>query len=45
LVGEWWSGTEALKRDYFRVGTETGEELWIFRIPDSDKLFLHGYFD
>jgi len=45
LQGEWWSGADALKRDYFRVGTETGEELWIFRIPDSDKLFLHGYFD
>jgi protein ImuB len=42
LKSEWWG--EELKRDYFRVGTSCGEQLWVFRIPDSDLVFLHGYF-
>jgi hypothetical protein len=43
LSGEWWG--EEFERDYFRVGTHTGEQLWIYRIPNSSQIFLHGYFD
>jgi protein ImuB len=46
LSGEWWG--EEFKRDYFRVGTKSGEQLWVFRIPGSaaaSEIYLHGYFD
>ena len=43
LSGEWWD--DEFARDYFRIGTKQGEQLWVYRIPDSDQLFLHGYFD
>jgi len=51
LSGEWW-GSE-FRREYFRVGTKSGEQLWIYRIPgkvsgdsiDPSEVYLHGYFD
>jgi protein ImuB len=45
ISGEWWG--EEFRRDYFRVGTKNGEQLWIFRIPEAagDYVYLHGYFD
>lgn len=43
LSGEWWQ--ETLERDYFKVRTQLGEELWIFRIIGTPQYFLHGLFD
>ncbi|UCE60651.1 MAG: DNA polymerase Y family protein [Phycisphaerales bacterium] len=40
----WWRGPH-LKRDYFRVTTERGSRVWLFRQRDTDKWFLHGWFD
>ncbi|MES3036713.1 MAG: hypothetical protein V4736_02290, partial [Bdellovibrionota bacterium] len=43
ITGEWWTPTE--QRDYYRIATEEGEELWIYALPDSENYFLHGIFD
>ena len=50
LSGEWWKdpSNEGFYRDYYRVMTESGEQLWIFvdRSPQAvHPLYLHGYFD
>ncbi|MCM2322655.1 MAG: hypothetical protein NDJ90_05290, partial [Oligoflexia bacterium] len=49
LSGEWWR--EPFDRDYYRVATESGERLWVFRDrrdrrgASGGALYLHGYFD
>ena len=43
LSGEWWD--EPFERMYFRVQADTGEELWVYRVPGSDQVFVHGVFD
>lgn len=46
LSGEWWNPQTKFLRDYFRVETESGEILWIFRQRSPDPAFyLHGFFD
>jgi protein ImuB len=48
LSGEWWSSQyDGFNRDYYRLKTVTGEELWVFMNRNSpEKLFyVHGYFD
>jgi protein ImuB len=50
LSGEWWnSNYVGFNRDYYRLKTASGEELWIFADRSarvSEKAFyLHGYFD
>jgi hypothetical protein len=48
LFGEWWDSSK-LNRDYYRLKTASGEELWVFmqkNLPTEEKaLYLHGYFD
>lgn len=45
LAAEWWD-PQSKDRDYYRVLTSTGEELWIFTQSNLDSNgFLHGYFD
>lgn len=39
----WWRGPD-VRRDYFRVATESGEQLWVYHEPDSSRWYLHGYF-
>ena len=41
ISGDWWKNQ--YERDYFRVATDTGEELWVYK-EDKD-LYLHGIFD
>ena len=41
ISGEWWD--KAFFRDYYRVLSETGQELWVFK--DQKEFYLHGYFD
>jgi protein ImuB len=40
----WWRGPH-MKRDYYRVATETGRRLWLFFDRDTGQWFLHGWFD
>lgn len=39
----WWDGP-TIRRDYFRVETESGDLWWIFRDIKSGEWFLHGRF-
>ncbi len=40
----WWRGG-AGERDYFRLQTACGQQLWIFRLLTDGSWFLHGWFD
>ncbi|MFQ5806501.1 MAG: DNA polymerase Y family protein [Phycisphaerae bacterium] len=39
----WWRGPD-IRRDYFRVSVETGEQFWIFHRPADGQWYLHGVF-
>jgi protein ImuB len=39
----WWRG-RSVRRDYYRVATESGSHLWIFRRLSDARWFLHGEF-
>jgi hypothetical protein len=39
----WWRG-RSLRRDYYRIATERGSHLWIFRRRSDARWFLHGAF-
>jgi protein ImuB len=47
INGEWWA--DGFDRDYFRVATEEGPELWIYSQAGAPEggggYWLHGYFD
>ena len=43
ISGEWWLDDKP--RDYYRVKTIEGQELWVFQSPGSSDYFLHGIFD
>ena len=48
LSGEWWnSNYEGFNRDYYRLKTASGEELWVYlnRSAPEKVYYLHGYFD
>lgn len=40
----WWRGPH-VQRDYYRVITEKGVRLWVFRDRLTGRWFLHGWFD
>lgn len=40
----WWRGPK-IARDYYRVETEQGNHLWLFRQRDDGRWFVHGWFD
>ncbi|WP_182869075.1 Y-family DNA polymerase [Rhodopirellula sp. JC639] len=39
----WWDGP-TIRRDYYRVETETGKVWWVFRALRTGDWFLHGRF-
>ena len=39
----WWRGPD-IRRDYFRVTVESGEQFWIFHSPTDGRWYLHGMF-
>jgi protein ImuB len=39
----WWRGP-AVRRDYYRVATESSGQLWLFRRRQDARWFLHGVF-
>ena len=43
LETAWWRGPD-LRRDYFRVTVESGEQFWIFRSSTERQWYLHGVF-
>lgn len=45
LSGEWWLNTSDVDRDYYRVLTESGEELWVYLHKTTGQFFLQGFFD
>jgi hypothetical protein len=48
LSGEWWNSSyEGFNRDYYRMKTVQGEQLWVFinRKAKEPTYYLHGYFD
>jgi protein ImuB len=44
IVTGWWQDSGSIQRDYFRVETSCGAQLWIFRDRDR-QWFLHGLFE
>ncbi len=40
----WWRGP-SMRRDYYRVQTDTGTQCWLFRDLRTRQWFLHGWFD
>lgn len=44
LETAWWRGPD-VKRDYFRVTAETGEQFWVFHDMRENRWYLHGVFD
>jgi protein ImuB len=43
LSGDWWE--DEFRREYYRVGTEAGELLWVFYDPRRKGWFWHGWWD
>lgn len=39
----WWRGGD-VRRDYFRVTSESGEQFWVFRELNERGWYLHGMF-
>jgi protein ImuB len=39
----WWRGPD-IRRDYFRLETETGEQFWVYHNFDDQRWYLHGVF-
>jgi protein ImuB len=42
IAAEWWSSKELSERDYFKVQSETGDWLWIYRENSAGQWFLQG---
>jgi protein ImuB len=40
----WWRGPSS-RRDYYRVETEAGNRMWLFRRLQDRKWFLQGEFE
>jgi protein ImuB len=40
----WWRGP-SVRRDYYRVATESGNHLWMFRRLKDGRWFIHGIFE
>jgi protein ImuB len=43
IAGIWWTGHDKT-RDYFDVTDEEGKRFWIFRVLETWRWFLHGFF-
>lgn len=41
IGGEWWRADHAM-RDYYRVQTDDGAWVWVYRSVESGRWFLHG---
>ena len=43
LETAWWRGPD-VRRDYFRVTAETGEQFWVFHAATDRLWYMHGVF-
>ena len=43
MSGEWWH--DFFARDYYKVTTPRGGQIWIFQDPHKRQFYLHGFFD
>ena len=43
IAGQWWEGHHRT-RDYFTVEDESGRRLWIFRVRETGRWYVHGEF-
>jgi protein ImuB len=43
LETAWWRGPD-VRRDYFHITTESGEQFWIYHAPAEGRWYLHGLF-
>jgi protein ImuB len=43
VAGEWWHG-HLRTRDYFEVEDDRAARLWLFRVPENGRWFVHGFF-
>jgi protein ImuB len=43
LETAWWRGPD-VRRDYFRVTAESGEQFWIFHAVSEGRWYVHGVF-
>ncbi len=41
-VTAWWNDREMSARDYFKVQLQDGTWLWVFRVLESGRWFVHG---
>src|SRR5262245_29479322 len=41
----WWRHHRLVRRDYYRVETETGNRMWLFRDLKDGTWYLHGCFE
>jgi protein ImuB len=44
IAGQWWQG-HFKTRDYFAVETETATRLWLFRVQETNRWYVHGKFE
>ena len=44
IAGQWWQG-HSKTRDYFAIETETALRLWLFRVHETSKWYVHGKFE
>ena len=40
----WWRGAD-VRRDYFRVTTEGGQQFWVFRELKTQRWYVHGAYE
>jgi protein ImuB len=44
IAGRWWDGRPKT-RDYFDVENGDGKRFWIFRVMETGRWYLHGFFE
>ena len=44
IAGRWWEG-HGKTRDYFEVETQDARRLWIFRVLETGRWFVHGEYE
>ncbi len=42
IITEWWQDRGLSTRDYFKVQTEDGQWLWVYRELETSRWFVHG---
>jgi protein ImuB len=44
IAGQWWQN-HLKTRDYFAIETESALRLWLFRVHETNKWYVHGKFE